>query len=1059
MARQVQLVTAEMKKLNKEFLEMVASSKTNKAEAKKLFDFIKGESTKTVTALNALVTVLEKQRDVLKNTNSQLEKDQKIIDEVSQSVFKNVKERKQLVNTLKAQNETQKLVKGSTAQLQAEVKKLEAEYKRTVTATNKNSTASQELAKKISVTKARVNELGSSLKATNRTFDSSKGSYNDLVKQNARMVAILKKLPPEFVKTNKRAKELQATIKSNTAQLSKFDSAIGRSFRNVGNYQSALKGARGGLLNLASGLGLTVGGLFILGQGLRDAFSIIKTFQKESAVLAGVLDKTRDKISDLTEDAKRLGSVTAKTATEVTSLQIAYARLGFSQEEILNLTESTINGSIALNSELDETAELVGAIVRTFDDFSSKDAPKIIDQITLSTQKSALNFEKLKTAIPTVAGAANVAGIPFTKLIALLGKLSDSGIDASSSATALRNIFIDSKSQGLSYEQILDKISKSTDKLTASNDEFGKRTAVSSSILSKNLQGIKALDKALQSAGGTADRVALEQLNTLTGSLSLLRSAWEGFILSLEDGNGVLSTFINNWIKGVATIINKLTPALTKTEKAAQDTAKALLEELGNDEIPRRIELYNDVIQRNIKSIEKQNSLIKNSSLNIEDTLAAKDNVEELTERNKVFIRVVELLGDSYVKVESKSKKAGKVVSGVTDTIKTLQAELSRLQASKLDIPVEQTGRIAAANDEIEKLQDRIQELNDLSNNGGSINLPKVSFDTSSLDGKDFGSSILEPLQNLDIGELDISDKINDIFNNIANNETQSLRNRLQALKDFSKGREDIIEGSAEQIEAIETELREKVLEGILVGLSAVSTLQGEFAENARVRRDNELFDLEQKRDADLLAAGDNERAKDEISRKFAAKEKQLKIEQAERDKKQAVFSILLNTASAVVQALPNVGLSIAVGAIGLAQGAITAAREIPAFEKGSEGKEITGKALVNERFSTRGSEIFKQGNDIFKINSDGPTIMDFKTPTQIIGYDEMSQIENDGLLYSKVANYPVIQNNFNTKGIERKLDSLNANIKKVSSSINITQNGVKSSYMIRQGARYNIHL
>ena len=46
--------------------------------------------------------------------------------------------------------------------------------------------------------------------------------------------------------------------------------------------------------------------------------------------------------------------------------------------------------------------------------------------------------------MPIVGGAAEAAGIGFGELLSLMGKLSDAGIDASMSANALKNIFIES---------------------------------------------------------------------------------------------------------------------------------------------------------------------------------------------------------------------------------------------------------------------------------------------------------------------------------------------------------------------------------------------------------------------------------------------------------------------------------------------------------------------------------------------------------------------------------------------------------------------------------------
>lgn len=358
--------------------------------------------------------------------------------------------------------------------------------------------------------------------------------------------------------TSKRFKTAAAEANRLNSRLKKIDASTGVYTRSVGNYGNALRGAVGFTRQMVSALGL-MGGAFLAVQVIRGAFNTIKEFNKESAVLASVLQKTTKEIKPLTKNAKELGATTAKTANEIIGLQVAFARLGFTQQEILSLTEATIEGSIAMNSQLDETANLVGAMVNSFDDFSATDAPEIIDILSLATAKSALNFQKLEKGLPIVAGAANAAGIPFTKLTALLGKLADSGIDVSSSATALRNIFIESAKQGLNYSEIIQKIKDSQDTLTAANDQFGKRAAVSASILSNNIDLTNELDIALQNAGGTAKRMAEQQLDTLAGSLTLLESAWKGFILSVEDGEGAFSKAIRGMVDSLSDLFNALT--------------------------------------------------------------------------------------------------------------------------------------------------------------------------------------------------------------------------------------------------------------------------------------------------------------------------------------------------------------------------------------------------------------------------------------------------------------------------------------------------------------------
>lgn len=304
------------------------------------------------------------------------------------------------------------------------------------------------------------------------------------------------------------------------SSIKRFDHRINKTYKKLGRL---------------SRLGLGVGGSFIA----LNAVDIVKNYEQSLADLSAVMNTTKKNELLLSKNAEQLGATTAKSATEVVGLQEAYARLGFPTKDIIAMTEATINGSIAMNGELSNTAELTGAMIKTFDSFSSIDAPDVLDKMTLSTQKSALNFQKLETSLPIVGGAANAAGVPFERLLALLGKLSDAGIDASSSSTALRNIFLDSAKKGHTYEQILKNIEKNQKKLTAANDVFGKRGAVSATILSGKLQEVDDLTNKLKSSfSGVADGAAKKRLNTFGGSLTLLKSKYEGLLIANNEATG-----------------------------------------------------------------------------------------------------------------------------------------------------------------------------------------------------------------------------------------------------------------------------------------------------------------------------------------------------------------------------------------------------------------------------------------------------------------------------------------------------------------------------------------
>lgn len=432
--------------------------------------------------------------------------------------------------------------------------------------------------------------------------------------------------------TSKKAKQLRAEITKLDTTLKRVDAHVGQFQRNVGNYGKAMQSAGAAARTMMSAMGFA-GGAYLFINVMRNAGKIVRDFEKQNATLSSILQVERKEMSALTDDAKRLGQTTVKTAGEVVQLQTAYARLGFTQQEIIDLTEATINGSIAMNAELDKTAELTGAVVNTFDDFSTTDAPEILDILSLATAKSALNFQKLETGIPIVAGAANAAGVPFTKLIALMGKLSDSGIDISSSSTALRNIFIESAAQGLSYDEILEKIKNSQDKLTASNDEFGKRAAVSASVLANNIDKTKELDEALQNAAGTAQKMAEKELDTLDGQIKLLDSAWQGFVLSIESGDGTIAKSLRSILAGFNSILSTLT-LINKTEEERN-------KEVSTNIYKKRLESLNDIKNQQTQRIELLEIERKTNDKNSEAYIKANEEIlkhQELQKNESIAI-------------------------------------------------------------------------------------------------------------------------------------------------------------------------------------------------------------------------------------------------------------------------------------------------------------------------------------------------------------------------------------------------------------------------------------
>ena len=62
--------------------------------------------------------------------------------------------------------------------------------------------------------------------------------------------------------------------------------------------------------------------------------------------------------------------------------------------------------------------------------------------MAVSFTSSAMDIEKWQTSMTKVAPIASAAGISIESTAAIMGKLTDAGIEASIAGTSLRNIFL-----------------------------------------------------------------------------------------------------------------------------------------------------------------------------------------------------------------------------------------------------------------------------------------------------------------------------------------------------------------------------------------------------------------------------------------------------------------------------------------------------------------------------------------------------------------------------------------------------------------------------------------
>ena len=398
-------------------------------------------------------------------------------------------------------------------------------------------------------------------KQTKANLDAN-NAYKILSKQTNNAQARFKKLAATYGLTDKRTVAARKNFERLDDKLRSINNAARDGRRDVGRYGLAVQKAGAGFKNMLAITGVTFGA----GALLRDSFNVIKDFDQGMANLASVVGKTREQIVALENDAKRLGSTTKFTATQVSELQTEFAKLGFSENEILNATEATLNLAGATGSDLATAAAVAGSTVRAMG-LTAQDTAHVTDVMAKSFSTSALDMSKFSESMKYVAPVAKAAGVSLEETTAMLGALANNGISGSMAGTSLNRILSEIAKTGKPVGEALADMSKEGLTLADAEDEVGKQANKALLILAGQTDTIKELNKEYINADGAAEEMAETQLKTVGGSLDLLRSAYEGFILKMNDATGAGNKLARG-IKFLADNFDSIMSLLAKLIKA-----------------------------------------------------------------------------------------------------------------------------------------------------------------------------------------------------------------------------------------------------------------------------------------------------------------------------------------------------------------------------------------------------------------------------------------------------------------------------------------------------------
>ena len=603
------------------------------------------------------------------------------------------------------------------------------------------------------------------------------------------------------------------------------------------------------LTGLAKKAGLVT--VAFMGAGkLVDAFKgatrVGAEFEQNIKNLSVIAGATGGKLKQLEQSALKLGGSTKFTASEVAKLQIEFSKLGFTADEILDVTEGTLNLATAFGLDLGQSASVAGSTLRAFG-LDASETTRLTDVMATSFASTALDMDKFSNSMSFVAPVASVAGFSLEDTTAILGTLANAGISGSMAGTALRTMMLDltnsssklSKELGTGIDSVED-LEKALQELKDSGMPtedmlklVDKRAVSAFSILLEGTGTIGDLATQFDNANGAGQAMATEMLDTLQSKFKIMQSATEdlgiAFFDTFDDTLKKATDVMTGAIGGLAEMFKLM-------DESPLETAIRHIDELGGNTLNLRTELAELNLEQakmgseNLPTIneamEKQKS---NTAELIEQERLLKEAQEQLIEKQNEGMQSSIALEGGRVRQNAEAQKAianaieekGKIIERI-ETLKQdneAQTEAIKKRQELTQAELDLKG-VRAEAEEANKVRVEETDPKDIENRGKlfEIATAEIQILGLKLEMLEAGESAREAEEEAILFQIENADRLN-------LSEAKRLQLKIQLLKlgqqeakqnkkkasDDKKAREDEVKLFISNANSAEEALEKKV--------------------------------------------------------------------------------------------------------------------------------------------------------------------------------------------------------------------------------------------------------
>src|SRR5690625_3595065 len=364
--------------------------------------------------------------------------------------------------------------------------------------------------------------------------------------------------PREF---NKRLDQAKKSGEQTTRVIADEFSKIGKSMQSTGS-------------TLTKRLTLPLVGFGAL--ALRTAGN----FEASMNRVAAISGATGSQLQQMTELARELGATTQFSASQAADAMSFLSMAGFDVNQTMTAMPAVLNLAAAAQLDMAQSADIASNIMAGFN-MDASELSGAVDVLAKSFTSSNTDLSQLGEAMKMVGPVASGFGVQFEETAAAVGFLSDAGMQASMAGTGLRRILTtlsreadklgvevyDSSGRMRSLADIMTDLERTGLSSARAMEIFGDRGGPAMQVLlSRGSDALREMTGELQDAGGTAERIAKQQMEGLNGALKELQSAFEELQLAIADAGLIdFGTDAVRVLTRITQAMGDLHPMVTRT--------------------------------------------------------------------------------------------------------------------------------------------------------------------------------------------------------------------------------------------------------------------------------------------------------------------------------------------------------------------------------------------------------------------------------------------------------------------------------------------------------------